>query len=200
MTLDEFITTIRGWTGYKDPNVHTNALITSWTRMGEERLNLDLRIADMVQIDTANILQNRVATPADWLENDFLREVDGNELVYLPRTRFYAEDSPRNFYTTSGKFLIIGGDIDQNEGKDVELHYFGQVPVLAGETNWVVDKHLRLLTSAVMTPASMYIHEAEAAALWETGVAGFIKTLNDQYLASKAKSGTMSRKIQSRFG
>lgn len=196
MNLNEFITTIRGWTGYNDPAVVSNALITSWVRMGEERLNTDLRIADMVQIDTATIYNRRVVTPTDWIKNDFLRMKDVGIIRYMSRDEFYSKDHPDGHYTTSGKFLIVGGPVDKIEGRKVELHYFGDVPQLGADPNWVTQRYVRLLTSSTMIPASMYLREPEQAILWETDLTAAIAKLNDSYQASQASGSKLVAKTK----
>lgn len=201
MTLAEFITTIRGWTGYKDPTVHDDALITSWIRMGEERLNDDLRIDRMVIIDaTGTVASNTMDLPADWLESDFVRFVDGPELVFATRPNFYDKENSTGFYTVSGRTLIFGGTESVNEGKEVELHYFQEVPQFTGPATWVSDHHIRLLTSATMVPASMHLQEPERVQMWEAGTQATIDKLNSNYKTSKvARGGTLVRNNTPRF-
>lgn len=200
MNLQEFIESIRGWTGYHDPAVVPDNLIISWIRMGEERLNVDLRIADMVQIDTATIFSGRVVTPLDWLSNDFLRVYGEGVYHYLPRDQFYRENKPKGKYSTAGKFLLIGGEPDEIEGRQVELHYFGDVPKLIGDANWVSSRYLRLLTSVTMVPALTYLKEPDQAAMWELDTASNIDKLNFAYRASIGAGSKLTLKKSKGFG
>jgi hypothetical protein len=194
MNQSEFVTSIRGWTGYKNPDRLSDSLIMSWVRIGEERLNEDLRIADMVQIDTATIYSNRVTVPNDWIANDFLRFENGAEILFVNRNEFYSLKDSSGKYTVAGRFLIIGGDNDTVEGLTVELHYFGGVPQLMNTATWLTSRHVKLITAATMIPASIWLQEPDRAASWELSVSGTVAKLNDNYNTSTAKSGTIIRK------
>lgn len=201
MILSEFINDIRSWTGITDATVHTDAMVTSWVRMGEERLNVDLRIDAMIDIDTSNVETGRVTVPGDWLMNDFIRNQDGREIKYMSRAEFYEMKQPRGYYTTSGRVMIIGGcDEEDNETVDVELHYFAKVPELGnGASTWLMDDHLGLITSAVLIYAFTHSEEYERASVAEANTSGLIAKLNDEYARRSAKGGTLIRKPSRRL-
>lgn len=199
MTLTEFLTSLRGFTNFTDPTVQTDNVLTGWLRMGESRVNSELRIADMVQIDTATITTDRVLAPSDFIAADFVIGPDGLPWTYKPRDEYYRIDEGTDregFYTTSGNYLIFGGEPDVVDGKEVELHYFGDIPALTGDANWVSNRYSLLLVSATMAVASMGMIEPEQAVVWEAATDKQIKVLNDRYTSSRAAGSKLSRKVR----
>lgn len=196
MTKADFRTAIRSWTGFKDPDVQTDADIDSWIKIAEERCNLELRIADMLQIRTSLVSEARVVVPTDWLANDFIRMVDGPELRYMDRPQFYAEGQPPNTYAVSGRFLLIGGEPDAVNGKTIELHYFGAVPTFVDEDTWLYTKYSSLYMAAVMTPASMRMQEPENAVAYEAQVSNLIGKLNAAYIGTRSAGSRLNRRAK----
>jgi hypothetical protein len=205
MNLADFIVSIRGWTGFSDPDVNTDAQITGWLRMAEERISEELRCSDMVQIDTGLITANRVKLPPDWRASTFIRvlapSVGNGILSYKPINDYYQSSEPVGFYTVSGLNMMVGGTPDLVNGKTVEIHYFGDVPPLGvfdGDTDpgtWLSNRYPRLLTAATMSVASMGLVEDTRAVTWETEATNRIGTMNAEYLASKAAGSKLSRRV-----
>lgn len=200
--LTSFINTIRYFTKMTDPDVMTDDTITSFIRMGEERISSELRNADMVQIDTATFGDaNRVKLPTDYQSMDFIRWADAtsaNPLHFQTRDDFYSLPQPDWHYTTSGLYLMVGGG--DNTGRVVELHYFGDVPALqVGSDTWLTRRYPSLLTSATMVAASKGMVDVENAPLWEADCAAAIQRLNDNYKSSIAR-GSKLRRVQKGFG
>lgn len=198
MNITDFIATIRGYTGFNDPSVITDTLITSWVRMGEELCSASLRIADMVQIDTALITEARVLAPTDWLSTDFVRIPDEVVFNYESRTNFYTIADNTGFYTESGRYIIFGGTPDTVNGKTVELHYFGEVPVLNDDgSSWLAEKHLSVFIDATMNFAQDRL--VDNTIDWGGRFGSKVEKLNDNYLAAKGRGGMIARRARS-FG
>lgn len=205
MNLATFIVSIRGWTGFSDSDVNTDALITGWLRMAEERISEELRCSDMVQIDTGLVTVNRIKLPPDWRANTFVRVLSPatgpSVLAYKPIADYYNESEPLGFYTTSGLNLMVGGAPDAIHGKTVEIHYFGDVPplgVFEGITDpgtWLSNRYPRLLTAATMSVASMGLIEDTRAITWETEATNRISTMNAEYTTSKASGSKLKRRM-----
>jgi len=53
LNLNDFLSTLRTYTKFTDPDVQSDATLIGYVRMAEERLSADLRIGDMIRIDTA---------------------------------------------------------------------------------------------------------------------------------------------------
>lgn len=197
MNLTDFLTTIRGFTKFRDPEVHTDALLISWLRMGEERLNAELRIADMIQIDTASLTSNRTRMPDDFEEMDFLRILGGKPIRYQTRDEFYDDEDNMTTrdYTTSGKFLIVGGTISEASPLSVELHYFGDVEQLTeGDESWVARKFPRLLTAVTMEVASLGMIEDDGITKWDKVATDLINQMNVNYKLSLASGSKLQVK------
>lgn len=191
---------VRYFSKMTDPDVVSDDTITGFARLGEERISDELRIADMLQIDTALFPPSttRVKLPTDFRDMDFIRwsDVDGGKPInWLNRDDFYVQDEPQGFYTTSGLFLMVGGSPGNHT---VEMHYFGDVPVTDSET-WLSKRYPRLLLAATMEAAAAGFVEFDGASLWEGVAADTITKLNDAYRRSIAKGSKLSR-FQKGFG
>lgn len=194
MNLADFLTTIRGFTKFRDTEVHTDALLISYLRMGEERLSADLRIADMIQIDTAELTATRTRMPLDYRSMDFLRILGGKPIRYKTRDEFYDDEDNMTTrdYTTSGNFLIIGGTITEAAPLSVEFHYFGDVEALEEDNeSWLARRYPRLLTAATMEVASLGMVEDEGAVKWDKQAADLIAQMNADYKMSIASGSKL---------
>lgn len=200
MILSDFLTTIRGLTKFRDTEVYTDALLISYLRMGEERLSAELKIADMVQIDTATLTAARTRMPADFQSMDFLRILGGKSMVFMPRDEFYNDESGRTTreYTTSGNFLIVGGNVTDSAPLSVELHYFGDVEPLTPDTeSWVARRFPRLLINATMEFASQAMISDGEAEDWGGKTGSLINTMNQNYKTSIAAGSRLAPKRRS---
>lgn len=202
MNLTQLIAEMRRYTGIYDETVHPDSLITNWIRIGEQRINQDLRIDDMLKIaempsQQSNILMDM---PTDWLETDFLLKEEGKPYYYLDRFEFYKKGKPDGHFTKSGTAIIIGGKPDSLNLIDVEMHYFAMVPTLGATSTWVTTKHLGLIISASLIPAFVHMEEIDKSAAHEANVAGIISRLNESRMASRTVKGArLVRRVKS-FG
>lgn len=198
--IADFTAVIAAWLNRED---YSEALITTWVRMGEERLNLELRIKDQIQIDTATITQRRVLLPTDWLQVDYLRPLYTSGMFrYTPRDDFYSRTDAQSvgYYTITGNYIQFGGEPDATEGKSVEMAYYGNVPTLGNETTWLLSLYPSLITWATLINGEAYGINSEQALTWEGAIAAKIKTLNDAHLISKASGSRLTRPSQRGFG
>jgi len=196
MDLTEFLAALRGWTNFLDADVFSDAMLTSFLRMGEEDISRELRCGDMLQIDTAVIIHNRVNLPTDYRAMDFVRIIGGKELRYKPRPEFYDLKSTEGFFTTSGNFLMVGGNPTAIDAKNVELHYFGDIPPLTGAANWVSTRYLSILTAATMVWASTKMEDPEAKMQWQDTSTRGINALNDEYRKSIGAGSRLRRYVK----
>lgn len=201
MTRTEFVASIKGWVNRED---YSDALVLSWIRMAEERLSAELRIALMVQIDTATITENnrRVVFPPDWREADFIRATNGPPYRFKPRDDFYSmtQDSNEARYTISGNFIEFGGTIDPTDGVPIELHYYGDVPPLVEAATWLSTKYPRLYTAATLAVTEAYGFDPEKTLFWETETTRLLQNLNKEHLLSKASGSRLTATRRKGFG
>lgn len=192
-----FITHIRSFTNIQDVAVQSDDTIMGWVFMAESAVSETLRIADMVQIDTATIgSQSRVPGPADYIAADFVYNNTAEKpVLWRPRTDFYILTAAQraNLFTQTGNFLTFGGDVD---GDEIELHYFGDVPHLTSAATWLSSRFNALLTGATLAVAAMAMEEPDKAVSWQASVSSQIGTLNDRYKASLAAGSKLSRTLK----
>lgn len=201
MNLPDFISLIRGYTGRQDTDVLTDGMIESFVRQAEERISSELRIKDMVQIDTALISAVRVQLPPDWRAADYVRIVGYGSLDYMSRADFYdaSDNGLAGYYTTSGTFMMFGGSPNTVEGKTVELHYFGDVPPLTATeaSSWVAEKHQTLLIPATIATANELLEETDID--WNGKYNARLDALNDEYARARTAGSRLARRGRS-FG
>lgn len=200
MNLNELCIKVRDWTNREDL---TDAQITGFVRLGETRLSQELRIKDMIQIDTATIKDRRVLVPTDWLEADFIRSLKFGPLRYISRDDFYAigEEKMGRKYTLSGNYIIFGGKIPEVEGLMVELHYYGNVPeIKATTTTWLSRLYPNLQLTSALVFAYTFLLEQEKAAGAAQMLLEDIQSLNNAHLKSKASGSLLNRRQQRSYG
>lgn len=194
--LSDFQTEVRSWMNYSDPSVITETLLTSFVRLAEDVISSKLRVADMIQIDVATITNARSLMPSDWRANHLVRVVDGPVLRYRELAKFYDEGvNNLGYYTTSGKSLIVNTDVADD--KQVELHYFGDVPPLGDDETWLSVRYRTVLLASTMVFCAQRIKDAEGVQSWSGGLQDRLDTLNNEYKASIASG---SRLANPRFG
>lgn len=200
--LNDHCNVVRSWMNWGEEE-YSDVLITGFTRMGEERLNETLRIADMVKTSVPLTIVASAATfPADWLESDFVRIIGGGPLQYKPRADFYTPND-MGAYENAGKFTTIGKEIFVDSavvsGTELEISYFARVPPLDDAT-WLSINYPSLNLMATLIHAGMYFIEDERTAGWVTFVESKIKSLNDAYKMAQPSGSRLSAKSKRTFG
>ena len=191
--IGDLCSVIRGWVNFE----YDDALITSWTRMAEELISTVLRCKHMIQIDTGVVRNGRVLLPTDWLELDFVRDLDFNRpLTYRERTQFYSNPDPldANYnigrYTLSGNFLMTN-PVEETDGRNIELTYYQAIPPLGDDINWLMQYYSRLYVTATLSVATMYSIEDDRAATWQAAMQTFIDSINEEHIKSKTSGGLL---------
>jgi len=201
--LSDHCDVVRKWLDY-GPDEYDDTLVTSWTRMAEQTLSINLRCKHMIQIDTGLVSTSRVPLPSDWLELDFVRIVDGSPLKFRSRTEFYTPPDPPDpnynakHYTLSGNLLMVGGNIA--DGRSVEITYFQEIPPLGDEPNWLMEHYSGLYVFSTLTAAALYGIENDQAAVWEDKASAIVSSLNGEYLKSKASGSNLAMPRRKGFG
>lgn len=200
--LTDHCTVVRQWMNW-GAEEYTDALITTFTRMGEEKINEKLRIADMVVTSAPLTIVAGTATfPDDWLESDFVRIIGGGPLSYKSRADFYTPNA-EGIYENSGKFTTIGRDIfvasDVVTDTQLEVSYFATVPPLDNAT-WLSLKYPSLNLMATLMFAGMYYIEDERTAAWATFVDNKVNELNGAYKMAQPSGARLNAKSKRSFG
>ena len=117
-------------------------LVSSFVAMANQKLNAELRIADMIQFDEALITSRCAPLPSDWLQLELVpnRQFKRIPINFLP-IRYKSRDEFFNttdnwmygFYTIQGRQIFIGGAPDTVNGQTVKITYYGEVPVFSDD-------------------------------------------------------------------
>jgi hypothetical protein len=153
--LTNFVATLRGWVNIQNKARLPDAVITSWVRMAEERINEELRVAEMVTVSQGTFTANGEALPDDFLELNYIKSVGDAFLSYkycTPEEYFRQVNRPTTvpaytvpsdysnalgpndmqprMYTIIGNALYISPAADTNTGTQVEIGYMARLSPL----------------------------------------------------------------------
>lgn len=188
---------VKAWLNFD----YSDALIESWVRLAFERISETLRCAHMVEVVTAEVDQDRVLLPVDWLESDFVRYVDGYPIYYRTRDDFYNANMENDgYFTIIGRYLIVGGDPTDADPKDIELSYFQKLPTTFDDTHFMFTAYYSLTLFSTLSVAAAYAEDNENGPKWIQAVADYIQSANDTYLMGKASGSRLRRPRRHGFG
>lgn len=200
-------TSIAEWANRQD---WSDALVTSFIRMAEQKFNQDLRIDRMVKF-AENVVTCRCADlPDDWLWMRFLSVANiaapngFQPIHYKARDEFFRlpDKWAINFYTIEGRTVTFGGTPDDIEGIPYKMAYYGEVPVLTDDCpSWIYTKYPTLYLFAALMHADLHaVGEENQAAMLKAQVDDTISKLNMQHLVAKASGSRVNRSRPRSFG
>lgn len=205
--FSDFKAQIAEWSNRQD---WSDALVTSFVRMAEAKLNQELRIALMIQMDDGIITSRCAQLPDDWLAMDLVRVANENGADGFLPARYKARDEFFNqrdshtwmYYTLVGATMFFGGEPDPVDGTEYKLAYYGDVPVFSDDqTSWVYSKYPNLYLSAAMMHAYMHaVGEEQNAANSKQLAEDIIQKLNAAHLGAKASGSRVTRPRHRSFG
>jgi hypothetical protein len=183
----------------------SDALLTSFIRMTERKLNTELRVDRMILSSTGVLDDTRaVILPDDWLKLDLVQLQFANSPGGFVPIRFRERDPfmlcwPSYRYTIEGRTLYIGGS---SSGLAYKFDYYAEVPQLDDSTNsWVYEKYQDLyLTGALSFAALHAVGEEESAANFKALTEDTIAKLNAEHLRAKASGSRISKGRSRSFG
>jgi hypothetical protein len=188
----------------------TDALVTSFVRMAEQKFNAELRIDRMISF-SANVVTQRCSTvPDDWLAMDFVKVANTNgadgflPIRYLARDEFFnlPDKWAVKYYTIEGRTITFGGTPDDTEGLEYRIAYFAEVPVLSDDQqSWLYTKYPSLYLHAALMHANLHaVGEEQSAGNMKQLTEDEIQKLNALYLRSKASGSRVNRSRVRSFG
>ena len=188
----------------------SDALVTSFVRMAESKLNQELRVALMIQFDEALIASRCAPLPSDWLAMDLVRVANENGADGFLPARYKARDEFFNqrdshtwmYYTIVGTTMFFGGTPEPVDGTAYKIVYYGEVPVFSDtQTSWVYTKYPNLYLSAAMMHAYMHaVGEEQNAANSKQLAEDMIQKLNAAHLGAKASGSRVTMPRHRSFG
>jgi hypothetical protein len=205
--FSDFCAQIAEWSNRQD---WSQALVTSFVRMAEEKINAELRVSQMMKW-ADNVITCRCAPlPDDWLAMDLVTVAnDAGADGFLParykaRDEFFNQRDPRTwmYYTMVGPTVYFGGTPDPVDGTEFKIAYYGEVPVFSDtQTSWVYTKYPSLYLSAAMMHAYMHaVGEEQNAANSKQLAEDMIQKLNAAHLGSKASGSRVTMPRRRGFG
>lgn len=205
--FSDFKSQIADWANRQD---WSDALVTSYVRMAEAKLNQELRVDRMIQFDDGIITSRCAQLPDDWLAMDLVRVANENgadgflPARYKARDQFFNERDPRTwmYYTLEGRTMFFGGSPDPVDGTEYKLVYYGQVPVFSDtQPSWVYTQHPQLyLFAALMHSSLRAVGEEQGSLNFKQLAEDMIQKLNAAHLGAKASGSRVTRPRARSFG
>lgn len=198
-----------------------DALVTSFVRMAEQKLNAELRVDRMIEFYEALVISGCAPLPDDWLElvsdvgvqiqNPAIQFVNGqigfSPLRYMARDPFFALYDTRRgwtkrYYTLQGRQIYFGGYPDDVDGRQVKITYYGEVPLFSdAQSSWVYTKYPNLYLFAALMHADLHaVGEEQTAANCKSLAEDMIGKLNAEHLRAKASGSRVTRSRIRSFG
>lgn len=210
--LSDFVDVLKGWVNRSDV---TDAVVTSWIRMGEERINNELMYKDMLSRERAVFADNSSPLPLDWKKIEYVKYVRdpsssdmmvrrGRSFSFVSKDEYWRRNDGGGPYSASPCYTIIGNDIFVTgdiggDGVEVEIGVYRKIPPLGDTANWLYNNHIALYTFASLAASAPYLIEDERMALWETKAQSLIMQMNEVHLSDKTGGSPMKMKRKS-FG
>ena len=203
----DFKSQIADWANRAD---WSDALVTSFVRQAEQKLNAELRVDRMIQFDEALIASRSAPLPDDWLQMDLVSIANDNgadgflPIRYKARDEFYnlRDNWTYGYYTIEGRQIYVGGCPDSVNGQTVKIAYYGEVPVFSDtQTSWVYTKYPNLYLDAALMHAALHaVGEEQSAANFKQLTEDHINKLNAIHLRAKASGSRVTRPRARSFG
>jgi hypothetical protein len=199
---------IRSWLAIGE-DVYSNAVVTNWIRMSEEYLSTALRVKHMIQIDTNQVMTERIALPLDWQEIRLVRRMDtGGVCRYQTPDAFYNPEFPGDptspYDTRTSRYTILGNYLVINEPNDqvnVELAYYQNIPPLTDDlNNWVNCYHQTVYTLKILHTAALYAIEDQRVDVWDKEVVRMVNGMNAQHKIDMASGSVLMQVRKKTFG
>jgi hypothetical protein len=200
-------TSIAEWANRQD---WTDALVTSFVRMAEQKFNAELRVNRMILFSENVVTQRCSSLPDDWLAMDFVKVENANgadgflPIRYLSRDEFFnlPDKWACQYYTIEGRTIYFGGTPDDTEGLQYRIAYYGEVPVFSdAQQSWLYTKYPSLYLHAALMHADLHaVGEEQSAGNMKQLTEDEIQKLNALDLRAKASGSRVTRTRSRSFG
>lgn len=209
--LTDHIENLKGWINRTDI---ADSVITSWIRMGEERINNELLYKDMLSRERAIFADNCSPLPLDWKKVEYVKYVRdpnsdvqqikrGRSFSFVSKDEFWERNDKDGPYTAAPCYTIIGNDLFVtgdigDTGVQIEIGVYRKVPPL-NEANWLYNGFIGLYTYASLAASAPYLVEDERMATWEAKAQSLIQAMNEVHAVDKTGGSPMKMRRKS-FG
>ena len=191
--LQDQIKLVAEWTNVKNLS---DAMVTSWIRLFEERLNDELRVQEMLKTVEIDYLV-ALPFPEDCLEIENMRIVGGRNFEVSSTADF--RDSTRGTYRGVPVFSVIGQTIHSNYGAEyipsnkVELTYYARVQPLENAYFPLYNNFPSLYVFGPLTFSAPFLQEDERLTVWGAFVNTRIQAANAAWQTRKLSGGKLHR-------
>ena len=170
---------------WRDGDTPFEAELDNLIKMGEARLNRDLRIQRMTKVYVEPLSADEIVLPADYQE---LRTVTSSvrpaplQYVALQELERLRAAKPNRFlgaYSISGNTIVFAG-ADAADGREIRITYYAKVPDFkTDDASWLADEYLDLYTYAVLRHTASYLRDDDRVALWQNEYAETLMSVMD---------------------
>ncbi|MET0167519.1 MAG: hypothetical protein ABW318_21285 [Vicinamibacterales bacterium] len=205
--LGDFILSVKEWVDDADPS---DVLVTQWVRLGETRMNNELRTDVQVVRQYATFDDNCAVLPDDWLKTVYVRPQGGRPLNFVsndtywkmtPQTPPYMEASPSSdppypygkmgYYTHVGRTVFIWPPINPNDLTKIEVAYYAMVPPLAQDATPVFVRYPDIYLNCTLAAAQPYLVEDDRLNTFAALATAGIKMANDASMLGRFSGSPM---------
>jgi hypothetical protein len=202
-----FKESIAEWANRED---WSDALLSSFVSMAEQKFNSELRVDRMLQMDSGVAYTRCVQLPDDWLQMQLVKTANPNAADgYLP-IRYKSNDEFFNltdcwaygYYTIVGRSIYFGGAPDATNGIGFIISYYGEVPVFSDtQDSWIYTKYPNMYLFGALMHVGLHAVGEEMTALGlKTLCEDMILKLNNDHLRAKASGSRLTRSRVRSFG
>lgn len=212
--LTDFCQIVRDWIDDTDPS---DALIQTWVRDAEERLNNELRCDLQMVRTTATMDDNCVVYPPDWLEVVYVKLVGGMPFTYITPDAYWREgaepqrtlmvNDPGSMpaypspggtmvYTTFGRTLFVLPNIDPAALTKIEVGYFRTIAPMGDTADPIYARYPSIYRNCTLAAGAPYLVEDERLSTWAALATAGIAKANDAAKAGRWSGSPITPRIK----
>jgi hypothetical protein len=195
--------------------------VTTWVRFAEERMNNELRVAEMIVRANIQMTDNVIALPPDWLEGEYLKYVPtqtpdtndgsvyggphvynydilyGRPIHYCTTDEYYAaQNDTGNPLHYQSYYTIIGGQLFVSPAPDPTLGRDYEMAYFGrvpplDATNKVYERFPSLYLNASLVYSAPFLADDERVTMWAEFATATITNANMVYDKSKRGNGPL---------
>lgn len=175
---------IANWTARAD----LGSIIPDFIALAEARINRDLKVRQMLSTVGLTASAGSFPLPADFISAVRVSVAYGgldNELLPVTSARnLNARLGRATHYVVEGSVVrIIGG----SGSEDVSLSYYGKIPTIVSNNNWLITNYPDIYLYASLLEAAPYLGKNDNISVWTSGYSSAVESL--QRADSEARFG-----------
>lgn len=191
MAITDFATlktAVANWTARAD----LTSIIPDFITLAESRINRDLKVRQMLSTVGLTASSGSFTLPSDFISAVRVsRATGGVDIELLPIT------SAKNLNARLGQAVgyVVEGSAARIIGgagsEDITLSYYGKIPTIVSNNNWLITNYPDIYLYAALVEASPYIGKNDNIQVWANGYTTAVESL--QRSDSEARFGASPR-------